>query len=235
MADDRPPNTGKRRRSVNRRAAESARPLVDDTSVRLTFPQDRVVGTLDWPTRDHEQGPVLATGPVDVPNEAEISLEVQPIIDVQHLGNDRWNLRADTKPISLAFLADLPPDSIANLSLHRVAPNSMRAVAHLAPGLRRLYLVSSGLGDDALTHVAELTGLVYLQTFGNHFTDHGVQQLASLRQARDLYLEEQTLTAAAFTFALELPFLRRLGLQDVPISPDELSSLRRQMPSVDVG
>jgi hypothetical protein len=62
--------------------------------------------------------------------------------------------------------------------------------------------------------VAKLTGLTYLQTFGNNFTDRGVQQLATLVNL-DLYLEEQTLTLAAFDFVERLPHLTRLGLQDV--------------------
>ena len=210
------------------------RPVSHDRCVQLTFPTDRVVGTLDWATRDHVRGPALATGTVDVPQDAEISLDVENVLDVQPHGNG-WQLHADTQPVDLSFLVDLPSGAISDLSLHRVVAGSMSCLVHLAPGLRRLYLAWSALGDDALPHIAQLTRLIYLQTFGNRFTDGGVQQLANLQELQDLYLEEETLTSAAFAFASQLPRLRRLGLQDVPINPHDLSRLQHRMPRVDVG
>jgi len=83
--------------------------------------------------------------------------------------------------------------------------------------------------------VAKLTGLTYLQTFGNAFTDHAVQQLAALTKLDHLYLEEESLTAAAFAFVEQLPHLARLGLQDVSITADETRRLRARLPRVDVG
>ena len=169
-----------------------------------------MVGTLDWATRDYERGPVLATGQVNVPDEADVSFDVEIVLHVQPNGTG-WQLQSDMRPVDLSFLADLPPRAISDLSLHRVVADSMTSLVHLAPGLRRLYLVWSDLGDDALQHVAQLTRLIYLQTFGNRFTDRGVQQLVNLQELQDLYLEEETLTASAFMFASHLPRLRRLG------------------------
>jgi hypothetical protein len=75
---------------------------------------------------------------------------------------------------------------------------------------------------------------VYLQSWGNRFTDAGVQQLASLTRLESLYLEEETLSAAALDFAVSLPHLTHLGLQDVPLSAADLTELRQRLPSVDV-
>ena len=47
-----------------------------------------------------------------------------------------------------------------------------------------------------------------------------------------LYLEEETLSVAAFDFAAGLPHLARIGLQDVPITEVELAALRRRLPGV---
>ncbi|HET7016032.1 MAG TPA: hypothetical protein VFI65_19070 [Streptosporangiaceae bacterium] len=47
-----------------------------------------------------------------------------------------------------------------------------------------------------------------------------------------LYLEEETLSAAAFDFAASLPYLARIGLQDVPITEVELAALRQGLPGV---
>jgi hypothetical protein len=105
---------------------------------------------------------------------------------------------------------------------------------HLASGLTQLYLTWSNFTDDALPPIAGLTRLSYLQTFGNQFTDAGVQQLVTLQNLTDLYLEESSLTAAAFEFTTRLPRLTRLGLQDVDISEPELAALRSRLPHVTV-
>lgn len=206
--------------------------------MQLTFPTDRIVGDLDFPGAwDPVHGPFLATGTVTVPDDQDIRLHVHAITDVTASGHGSWTINDDPAHTiaDLAFLADLPPNVIHALDLRRVDPATFPAVRHLAPGLRSLALAVSGLSDQVLPHIAELTSLTSLQTFGNYFTDDGVQQLATLTALEDLYLEEQTLSAAAFAFASRLPRLRRLGLQDVPLAQDELAALKRQLPGVDVG
>lgn len=205
----------------------------------LSFPTDRIVGTLDWAAPwNPDTGPALATGRIQVPDGTAVSLDIRPAAGSRPSGGGGWEVLADNsgRPIDLAFLRELPPDSIESLSLDRqVLVPSLPAISHLTPGLRRLYLPWCGFRDDALTSIAKLTGLIYLQTFGNQFSDRGVQQLAALRELESLYLEEETLSAAAFDFALRLPRLKRLGLQDVPISDEELDALRRQLPEATVG
>jgi hypothetical protein len=205
----------------------------------LRFPSDQAVGTLEWPGSERKT-PVLATGVVTVSDETEISLDVMLIESVRRVdgrsraarissrvqmdgpdgpaeyvaeASESWEITGGTQPIDLGFLRSLPADSITNLHLRSpIVAESFPAVAHLAPGLRRLYLARSDLGDDALPTVAALQGLVYLHSWGNRFTDTGVQQLASLTRLENLYLEEETLSAAAFDFAASLPQLARLGL-----------------------
>jgi len=178
-------------------------------------------------------GARLATGVVTVPGEAEISLDVMLIESVRrvdgasrpvHISSrvqidgpdgpaeyvaedpESWEITGGTQPVDLGFLRNLPAASITSLHLRSpIVAESFAAVAHLAPGLRRLYLARSDLTDDALPTIAALHGLVYLQSWGNRFTDAGVQQLASLARLEHLYLEEATLSAAAFDFAASLP------------------------------
>ncbi len=107
-------------------------------------------------------------------------------------------------------------------------------MTHLAPGLRRLYLAHAHLTDDALTHISKLGGLIYLQSWGNRFTDRGVQQLAALTRLESLYLEEETLSAAAFDFTVSLPRLTRLGVQDVPLTEIEIAELRQRLPGAGI-
>jgi hypothetical protein len=202
----------------------------------LHFPADEVVGTLDWVgSYSPERGPVLATGYVETPEDQKISLDVHRVDSIEPSG-DGWVTRGGTAPVDLQFLAGLPSDSVETLKIGPgIVPASFRFVAHLAPGLRKLYLVHAGLTDQALDHVAKLTGLTSLQTFGNSFTDAGVQQLVALQNIEHLYLEEETLSAGALAFVRELPNLSRLGLPDMALTEDELADLRAALPGVRVG
>ncbi len=205
----------------------------------LTFPADVIVGNLDWAgSWSDERGPVLATGTVLVPDDAEIELHTEALSGSERdPGGASWSLIPDRRrpELDLGFLRQLPADAITSLSLGRSAAGSVSALAHLAPGLRRLYLGWTGFGDEVLPFVARLVNLTYLQTFGNHFSDAGVQQLSALQQLDHLYLEEETLTAAGFAFAAALPRLQRLGLQDVPLTDAEMGDLRQRLSGVDVG
>jgi len=200
----------------------------------LLFPTDRVVGTLNRGAWDVERGPVLARGEVTVPDDRPLHLDVRPVAAVERHG-DQWSMHSSPDPVDLGFLERLPADAVQRLALNSpLVAESVGAVTHLAPGLRRLYLASTMLTDAALPAVAALTGLTYLQTWGNKFTDAGVQQLANLVHLEHLYLEEESLTAAALDFVDQLPRLRRLGLQDLSISDEELARLRARLPEVGV-
>jgi hypothetical protein len=227
----------------------------------LTFPSGRAMGTLDW--AGSGAAPVLASGVVTVPDGVEIALDVMVIESVRRTdghsafhsaltierlnadgseasevredSDESWEITGGRQPADLGWLRQLPADSITDLHLRApIVPESFAAVTHLAPGLRRLYLAWADLPDDALAHVSKLDGLIYLQTWGNRFTDRGVQQLAALSRLESLYLEEDTLSAAAFDFAVRLPHLSRLGVQDVPLTEVELAELRRRLPGVSV-
>lgn len=227
----------------------------------LTFPAGQAMGTLDW--LGSGAAPVLASGVVAVPDGVEVSLDVMVIEsarrtdaqDTVHITlttqrqnadgsvesqvrddpEENWEITGGSQPADLSFLRQLPADSITALHLCApILPGSFAAVTHLAPGLRKLYLAWADLSDDALTHISKLDGLIYLQSWGNRFTDRGVQQLAALTRLEGLYLEEETLSAAAFGFAVNLPHLSRLGVQDVSLTEVELAELRRRLPGVGV-
>jgi hypothetical protein len=174
---------------------------------------------------------------VEVPDDVEIELKVAALKRATSHPGGSWDLLPDyAHPVvDLEFLVDLPPASIASLSLGRSEPASMAVLPHLAVGLRRFYMGRTAFSDEVLPFVAQLTNLTFLQTFGNHFTDRGVQQLRSLTQLDALYLEEASLTFAAFAFVRELPLLQRLGVQDVPLTDAEVRQLRMQLPGVNVG
>jgi len=202
--------------------------------VILEFPADRIVGTVDWGhPRLGAHGPTLATGQVEVPDGTAITLDVQALTGIEP-AIDSWTLLVSQNPVDLGFLRQLPADAIESVSLRSIEEESFAALSHLAPGLHRLYLPWSGLGDSVLPTLAALSELTYLQTFGNHFTDAGVQVLAGLTKLESLYLEEESLSVAAFGFASRLPGLKRLGLQDVPLVDHELDELRQRLPGVDV-
>jgi hypothetical protein len=169
-----------------------------------------------------------------VPDDARIDLQVQALAGSEPVGGG-WSLLPSQQVVDLGFLSQLPPNAVQSMSVHSADEATFDAVAHLAPGLHRLYLGWSGFGDAVLPTVAMLTELVYLQTFGNNFTDTGVQVLSTLKKLEYLYLEEETLSFAAFDFVRHLPALSRLGLQDVPLRSHELEELRGRLPGVAVG
>jgi hypothetical protein len=200
----------------------------------LQFPRDRAVGSLSWGTTKIGYQSAVATGAVEVPDDQSVHLRVrgEPSPPTYVLG--RW--RRLSRPADLSFLTDLPGDAITRLNLSgQIVPETFPAVTSLAPGLTGLCLGFTGLDDRALAHVAQLVNLTDLQTFGNTFTDAAVQQLVGLRRMRDLVLEEETLTVAAFDFVSELPDLIRLDMWDVQMTDDEHAGLRARLPGVDVG
>jgi len=225
----------------------------------LSFPSDQIVGTLDWlgAWSRTEEPPILAMGVVEVPDDAEVSLSVMPIQSVERdpfggggfitsrvtedgeIVSERtssWSWRLSGgggPPLHLGFLQELPRDSIESLSMTgaHVLAESLDALPHLASGLKRLYLGCTDFGDEVLQYVAQLENLTYLQTWGNAFSDHGVQQLVSLQGLEMLYLEEENLSPAAFDFVAQLPNVTRLGVADE--WPTEYRSvLRRRFPGL---
>jgi hypothetical protein len=193
----------------------------------LSFPADRAVGTLDWAGSHttleealeaaRDRGLVLAQGSVEVPADARgVAFNLCPVSHVESQG-DGWAIESSGEPLDLGFLTALPPTAIESLELPRsnqVIPSTLSALPHLAPGLKRLYAGFGEYGDDLLAHVSELVHLTYLQTWGNHFTDSGVQVLESLDELETLYLEEEELTPKAFQFAHRLSRLTRIGVAD---------------------
>ncbi|HEV8064104.1 MAG TPA: hypothetical protein VGP46_04690, partial [Acidimicrobiales bacterium] len=157
---------------------------------RLQFPDGEIVGMLDWPGADDRLSPILATGVIDVPDGEPLSLEVWHVVSVDPTDacstplavvgqpsdlSPHWLARGDGAPVDLGFLCDLPADVVVSLSLQWVVEESFQAVTHLAASLRQLTLGNSGLSDAVLSDVARLENLVYLQTWGNRFSDEGVQ------------------------------------------------------------
>ena len=206
---------------------------------QLHFPEDEIVGTLRWPGSGADDGgPVLATGVVEVPENADVSLSVgrvesverhgpakgpdwirtyatwrgEPVVELR--GTRSWTLHMNNdSPLDLSFLRALPNDSFGSLDVvsARVVPESLNALTHLAAGLRDLSLGFDDFEDGVLQHVAQLVNMVRLQTWGNRFTDEGVQQLASLQALETLRLEDENLSMAAFDFVTKLPLLTHLG------------------------
>ena len=193
------------------------------------------MGVLSWAgSFNAAHGPVLARGVVSVPDGLDVQFEVGIVTDVQPLGHGSWSTGWDSTLVDLVFLDYLPPDAIAAVVLRRVVAASVPSLARLAPALRRLVLADTGLHDDALHTVGGLVGLTSLQTWGNEFTDEGVAALVALQSLEFLFLEEATLTLAAFDVARTLPNLTTLGCQGARLNDEELEELQRDLPGVRV-
>jgi hypothetical protein len=114
----------------------------------------------------------LARGRVEVPDDASIDLQVCSVTSASRT-DQGWQLSGDHSAVDVSFLSDLPAAAISTLSVVRAAENSVAAISHLAPGVRRLSLPFGDMTDFVLPAVAALHRLTWLQTFGNGFTDEG--------------------------------------------------------------
>ncbi len=86
---------------------------MQDAVVRLTFPDDRIVGTVGWAGAwQPDRGPVLATGAVTVPEGARIDLHVDAIESSTPDDREGWTLETSMQPVNLDFLRHLPRDAI---------------------------------------------------------------------------------------------------------------------------
>jgi hypothetical protein len=155
-------------------------------------------------------------------------------------GEGSYSVAHGEEAVDLEFIRGLPPDSVSDLSVGGVVPDSFAAVAHLAPGLRRLGVYLDNLGDgapsviadltaleslalygdddgpgrlddDALSMIADLPALEYLALLDGSYTGHGLRQLGRLPKLRHLHIEREGLTAPMFRFAAAMPALTRLS------------------------
>jgi hypothetical protein len=121
----------------------------------LRFPPDRIVGVVEWDgSWSDTDGPVLATGSVQVTDGVGVGLEVASLLGAESAGGGSWTIIPAQEPVDLGFLRDLPRDVVESVSVRSADETSFEAVAHLAPGLRRLYLEWTGFSDAVLPTVA---------------------------------------------------------------------------------
>jgi hypothetical protein len=202
--------------------------------VELSFPAHEIVGEVSWLAGPAWE-PVLASGVVAVPDDAVVSLDVARIESV-HRSSAGLEVGYSNEPLDLGFVCNLPVDSITSLKINYwIVPESFPSVRHLAPGLRELYLAATDLDDGALAVVAELQSLKSLQMYGNRFTDAGIQQLTALKELKELYVEESTLSPSAFAFASHLPKLAQLaGLSEASMTVADIDQVKAMLPGVNV-
>ena len=125
-------------------------------------------------------------------------------------GDLSYSAARGDEAVDLEFVRGLPADSVGDLSVGRVAPASFAAVAHLAPGLRRLGVYLDNLGDDAPSVIARLAALESLALYGDTAMDEGRR------------LDDRALSAIA-----GLPALEYLSLLDGAYTEYGLRQLRR--------
>lgn len=121
-----------------------------------------------------------------------------------------YSVASADEAVNLEFVRELPGDSVGDLSVGRADPASFAAVAHLAPGLRRLGVYLDNLGDDAPSVIARLTALESLALYGDTAMDEGRR------------LDDRALSAIA-----GLPALEYLSLLDGAYTEHGLRQLRR--------
>ena len=127
-------------------------------------------------------------------------------------GKESYSVEDGEEAVDLAFIGDLPPDSVFDLGVGDVVQASFGAVAHLAPGLRELSVYLDNLGDDAPSVIAELTALESLALYADYVPEDGPESR----------LDDQALSAIA-----DLPVLEALSLLGGCYTEQGLQQLRR--------
>jgi hypothetical protein len=135
-------------------------------------------------------------------------------------GEGSYSVGKGEEAVDLEFIRGLPPDSVSGLSVGNVVPGSFTAVAHLAPGLRRLGLYLDNLGDDAPSVIAELTALQSLALYGDsamdegrRLGDHALSMIADLPALEYLALLGGAYTEQGLWQLARLPKLRHLHVE----------------------
>lgn len=201
----------------------------------LNFPTTAIVGRVDWDGAYTEsKGPVLARGTIQVPDGVPVSLEVESISGLRHGPGVGWRILPSREPVDLSFLVDLPGSVITSLTLTRPFSGSTASLLNLSPRLEKLFLADCGLGDPELDHLVQLENLTHWQSWGNCFTDRGVQKLSRLRRLRRLFLEEATLSLDGLAVGATLPDLELMGVSGASIPDDNFAHLTTQLHGVRV-
>ena len=136
-------------------------------------------------------------------------------------GEGSYSVGNGKEAVDLEFIRGLPPDSVSALSLTGdVLPASFTAVAHLAPGLRRLGLYLDNLGDDAPSVIAEPDGPAIAGTLrrfshgrGRPLGDRALSMIADLPALEYLALLDGAYTEQGLRQLLRLPKLRHLHIE----------------------
>jgi hypothetical protein len=136
-------------------------------------------------------------------------------------GDAGYSVRAGEGAVDLAFVRDLPVDSVDSLSVGSVVPASFAEVAHLAPGMRRLNLYIDNLGDDAASVIASLTALESLALYGDSaiwdgpglLNDHALSAIADLPTLEYLSLMDGSYSEHGLRQLIRLPKLRHLHIE----------------------
>ncbi len=193
----------------------------DGTAVSLSVYTVAEVSVSNRPGGIFEAPAGTRPGPAVPPGQARERVTWQREMPDSALRNTRsiWGGPADLsysvgrgeEPVDLEFIRGLPAHSVSGLSLTGdVFPASFAAVAHLAPGLRRLGLYLDNLGDDAPSVIAHLTALESLALYGDSAMDEGRR------------LDDHALSMIA-----DLPALEYLSLLDGAYTEHGLRQLRR--------
>jgi hypothetical protein len=135
-------------------------------------------------------------------------------------GDLSYSVASGEEAVDLEFIRGLPADSVFDLSVGRVDPDSFAAVAHLAPGLRRLDVYLDNLGDDAPSVIARLTALESLALYGDsamdegrRLDDHALSVIADLPALGYLSLLDGSYTEHGLQQLARLPKLRHLHIE----------------------
>jgi hypothetical protein len=203
----------------------------DETAVSLRVYTVAEVSVSDQAQPFFLVPPGAGPAPTVPPREAQERVTWQRGMPDSALRNERsiwggpgesWSVESGDEAVNLAFIHDLPADSVFDLSLTGdIVAASFAAVAHLAPGLRDLSVYLDNLADDAPSVIARLTALQSLALGGGptaedgpgRLHDHALSVIAGLPALEYLSLLHGSYTEHGLRQLRRLRKLRHLHIE----------------------
>ena len=113
-----------------------------------------------------------------------------------------------------------------------LADSHLQYLHQLPVNIAVVRLKNTPIGDGALTHLAQITGIRRLHLDGTKVTDEGLGTLSKLQSLTFLSLSDTTVTDAALPPLAKLAKLKQLHLSETQVSEEGIAKLQKDRPEI---
>lgn len=160
--------------------------------------------------------------------------EADAIRQLEEIGGRISQIAADSEDLEVSLylagktvtdehvelLADISNVKWLNLANTSVTDEGLSVLVERP--LNRLHLEKTGIGDDGLVHLKDLSELEYLNLYGTQVTNEGLKHLAGLKKLRKLYVWQSKVDQEGIEWLTsQLPDLEVVGAVSFDAQPEE--------------